>query len=58
MCPACMATAALIVAGTASADGLAAFAMKALRAKAGAKRIDPTPQTRGGQNESPRRIAL
>lgn len=58
MCPACMTTAALIVAGTVPAGGLFARVMKTLRAGAGTRTTNPTPQTSGEQNESPRRIAL
>ena len=46
MCPACLATAALIVAGATSGGGLAALAMKKLRGTTGAGEADPTTQTR------------
>jgi hypothetical protein len=45
MCPACLATMALIVAGATSTGGLTALAMKTLRAKTGARGTDPTTQT-------------
>jgi hypothetical protein len=45
MCPACIATMALIVAGATSTGGLTALAMKTLRAKTGARDTDPTTQT-------------
>ena len=46
MCPACIATAALIVAGATSGAGLAALAMTKLRGMTGAGRTEPTTQTR------------
>jgi hypothetical protein len=51
-----MTTAALIVAGTTSAGGLAALVVRTLRAKAGARTINPATQTSGEQNGSPRCI--
>ena len=39
MCPACLATLAMMVAGTASTGGVAAVLMRKFRAKIGAKRI-------------------
>jgi hypothetical protein len=53
MCPACMTTAALIVAGTTSAGGLTALVVRTLRAKAGARTINPATQTSGEQNGTP-----
>jgi hypothetical protein len=53
MCPACLTTMALIVAGATSAGGLTARAMQRLRAKIGAKIIDPTPQTAGAPDAAP-----
>jgi len=50
MCPACLTTAALIVAGTTSAGGLAALVVQILRAKTGARTINPANQTGGEQN--------
>jgi hypothetical protein len=41
MCPACIATAALIVAGATSGGGLAARAMKKLRGTTGAGETEP-----------------
>jgi hypothetical protein len=52
MCPACIATAALVVAGATSTGGLIALVVKTLPAKTGAKSIDPTSQTGGEQDES------
>ena len=46
MCPACLATAALIVAGATSGGGLVALAVKKLRGTAGATETDSTTQTR------------
>jgi hypothetical protein len=53
MCPACIATAALVVAGATSTGGLLALAVKKLPAKTGAS-IDPTSQTGGEHDESPK----
>ena len=50
MCPACITTVALIVAGATSTGGVAALVVKKRRAKNGAKNIDSTSQTKGGQN--------
>jgi hypothetical protein len=52
MCPACIATAALVVAGATSAGGMTALVVEKLRAKTGAKKIDPTNQARGGEDGS------
>ncbi|MGH9396061.1 MAG: hypothetical protein ACRD18_04345 [Terriglobia bacterium] len=46
MCPACIATLALIVAGATSTGGLTAFAVKKLHAK----KIEPVTQIKGDQN--------
>jgi hypothetical protein len=46
MCPACIATAALIVAGATSGGGLAALAMTKRRRATGAGKADPATQTR------------
>jgi hypothetical protein len=46
MCPACLATAALIVAGATSGGGLAALAIRKLRGTAGATDTDSTTETR------------
>jgi hypothetical protein len=46
MCSACLATAALIVAGATSGGGLAALAAKKLRGTAGATETDSTTRTR------------
>ncbi len=55
MCPACIATLALVYAGVFSMGGLTALVVNKLHAKTGAKRIDLTTQTReqgGEQDES------
>jgi hypothetical protein len=46
MCPACIATVAVIVAGATSGAGLAAVALKTLRGKSGAGETDATTQQR------------
>ena len=45
MCPACIATAALVVAGATSTGGLIALVATKLPATSGAKTIDPTGHT-------------
>jgi len=45
MCPACIATAALVVAGATSTGGLIALVARKLPAKTSAKCIDPTGQS-------------
>jgi hypothetical protein len=50
MCPACITTVALIVAGVTSTGGLTAFVVKKRRAKT-ANNIDLATQTKGEQNE-------
>ncbi len=52
MCPACITTAAVMVAGATSTGGLTALVVKTLRAKTDAKNINPTTQTGGEQNGS------
>ena len=52
MCPACITTVALIVAGATSTGGLTALVVKKRRAKTGANNIDVATQTKGEQNES------
>ena len=52
MCPACIITVALIVAGVTSTGGLTALVVKKRRAKTGANNIDLATQTKGEQNES------
>lgn len=54
MCPACMTSVALVVAGATSAGGLTALVVKNLRAKTGAKSIGQATQISGGQNGSPK----
>jgi hypothetical protein len=46
MCPACLATAALAVAGVTSTGGLAALAVRKRRARSGAKRSNPETGTK------------
>ena len=52
MCPVCITTVTLIVAGATSTGGLTTVIVKKLRAKTGAKSIDLTSLTKGEQNES------
>jgi hypothetical protein len=52
MCPACITTVALIVAGVTSTGGLTTLVVKKRRAKTGANNIDLATQTKGEQNES------
>jgi hypothetical protein len=52
MCPACLTTAALAVAGVTSAGGLTALVVKTLRATTGAKARDPAPIAKGARNGS------
>ena len=44
MCPVCITTVALAVAGASSAGGLGALIVKSIRAKTDAKIVDPKPQ--------------
>lgn len=44
MCPACLTAAALGLASATSAGGLTVLVVKNLRAKAGAKKVDPKPK--------------
>lgn len=43
MCPACMASLALILAGSGSAGGLTAFVVKKMRAKTTPQTVEPEP---------------
>jgi hypothetical protein len=52
MCPVCLATAALIVAGTMSAGGVTAFVVKTLGAKTGTKSAPPPTPTAGDPHGS------
>jgi hypothetical protein len=55
MCPACMATLAMIVAGTTSTGGLAAFLVKKFRVKKGVKKmvgVGSSEWTQTKENES------
>jgi hypothetical protein len=47
MCPACISTVALIVAGAASPAGMIVLVAKKLRAKSGVKKINPVTQFKG-----------
>jgi hypothetical protein len=55
MCPACIATVALVAAGATSTSGLAALVVKKIRAENEAKNINPKTQTEGEQNENQNR---
>ncbi len=46
MCPACIASAALMVAGVVSTGGLTALAAKLLHSKKGEERISSEPKTK------------
>jgi hypothetical protein len=48
----CITTAILFAAGATSTGGLVAFAVTKLHTMSGARRIDPTTQIKGGQNET------
>jgi len=50
MCPFCLATMGLIVAGTVSAGGLTALAVKVSRKKNGTTEIDPNSTERRNQD--------
>ena len=50
MCPFCLATMGLIVAGAASTGGLAALAVKLSRKKNGAAEVDPNSNQRRNQD--------
>jgi hypothetical protein len=52
MCPACITSMVLVVAGGTSAGGLTAVVMKKLRANTGAKSNDPATKISGGQDGS------
>jgi hypothetical protein len=54
MCPACLATAALAVAGVTSAGGLTTLVGRKLRTRIGANRINPTTGIKGDQYGSPK----
>jgi len=53
MCPACLTTAALAAAGATSVGGLAAFALKKLRARSGAQ--PPAAQPKEARDGTPDR---
>ena len=55
MCPACIATIALLAVGATSAGGVVSLVVKKLRAENGAKNISPKTQTEGEQNENQNR---
>lgn len=50
MCPFCMASVGLIVAGAVSTGGLAALAMKVSRKKNGARKIIPNSNERSSEH--------
>ena len=50
MCPVCLASVGIIVAGAVSTGGLAALAVKVSRKKNDAKEIIPTSNERSGKN--------
>jgi len=50
MCPFCLATVGLVVAGAASAGGLAALAVKVSRKENAAREIAPNPNERRNQD--------
>ena len=52
MCPACITTVALMVAGATSTGGLTMLAVKKLCAKGSTKNINPTTPNKGGPNGS------
>jgi len=52
MCPACLTTATLLVAGATSTGGLTALVVKKLRAKTGANSTNPTTESKGDQRGS------
>jgi hypothetical protein len=52
MCPACLTTIALIAAGTTSTGGLSMLVVKKIRAKSGAKNINPNTVSKGNQDGS------
>lgn len=52
MCPVCLTTAALAVAGVTSASGLTALAVRKVRAKHDAKSGNSTTPWKGAQDES------
>ena len=55
MCPACIATIALVAVGATSAGGVVSLVVKKLRAENGAKSINPKTQTEGVQDENQNR---
>jgi hypothetical protein len=50
MCPVCMTTAALMVAGAASTSGLTALVVKKLRAKSDTEKSNPSTEPKGEDN--------
>ena len=55
MCPACIATIALLAVGATSAGGVVSLVVKKLRAENGAKNINPKTQTEGVPDENQNR---
>ena len=56
MCPACMASVAVIVAGLTSTGGLTALVVETLRARGNLEIFDPPIQIEGNQHDSEDRI--
>jgi hypothetical protein len=52
MCPACIASAALVVSSVVSTGGLTAVLVKKFGVKRGVKTIDSSAQTKGGDDAS------
>jgi hypothetical protein len=50
MCPGCIASALLMVAGAASIGGVTAFAAKRLRSRSHAEDLEAVTQSQGGQH--------
>ena len=57
MCPVCITTVALMVAGATSTGGLTMLAVKKLRAKGSAKNINPTTPNKGDQMDRPKVVS-
>jgi hypothetical protein len=56
MCPACLASAALLAAGATSAGGITALVAKRLQARRGAKKISAPPTKGDRDGTSARRV--
>jgi hypothetical protein len=57
MCPACIATVGLVVAGATSTGGLIALALRKLPARPGAESVDPTSQLEENRMNPPRIVS-